>query len=201
MIFARRPLPWRLLAVYLSSLHGRSEKAPPWFWHGDTSRPCQNQGFRSSGRRQRPPGYTHVWRSLLLARDGQPHPPPLPGDDITSKPQRPTYPISWATTSVGDPSSPPSSRALTNLFGLAGEPRVAPGQLPPNNQSKFARWPWNGVSGVCTFPRSTEGVTRRLSGCAWRHPISMHTSNLRCSRNRLDGLQVHTGSAAAAPAT
>ena len=74
-------------------------------------------------------------------------------------------------------------------------------ERPPNYQSSFCRWPWNGASGVCTFPRSTEGVTRRLSGCAWRHPISMHTSNLRCSRNRLDGLQVHSGSADAAPGT
>ena len=61
----------------------------------------------------------------------------------------PTYSTSWASTSVGDPSSPPSSRALTNLFGLAGEPG-APRQ--PDRAAACGRAGIWGVSGSDLMP-------------------------------------------------
>ena len=107
--------------------------------------------------------------SRLLARDGQPQPAPLLGDYITSKPPWATYSTSWATTSVGDPSSPPSSRALTNLFGLAGEPG-APRQ--PDRAAACGRAGFGGLSGSglmpclpCVLPRPGTFCRMPVCGC------------------------------------
>ena len=81
----------------------------------------------------------------------------------------PTYSTSWATTSVGDPSSPPSSRALTNLFGLAGEPG-APRQ--PDRAAACGRAGFGGLSGSglmpclhCVVPRPGTFCRMPVCGC------------------------------------
>ena len=88
--------------------------------------------------------------SVLLPRDGQPHPAPLLVDDITSKPPWPTYSTSWATTSVGSSSSTPSARAVINLSVPAeelGAPRWA--RLP----AACGRPGYLGLSGSGLMPR------------------------------------------------
>ena len=125
--------------------------------HGDTPSPCTRQISGAAEIVLTVCRYTPVRRPLLLPRDGKPHPPPLFVVRRSSKPPWATYSTSWATTSVGDPSSPPSSRALTNLFGLAGEPG-APRQ--PDRAAACGRAGIWGVSGSglmscmpCVLPR------------------------------------------------
>ena len=125
--------------------------------HGDTPSPCTRQISGAAEIVLTVCRYTPVRRPLLLPRDGKPHPPPLFVVRRSSKPPWATYSTSWATTSVGDPSSPPSSRALTNLFGLAGEPG-APRQ--PDRAAACRRAGIWGVSGSglmscmpCVLPR------------------------------------------------
>ena len=134
-------------------------------------------------------------RSLLLTRDGQPDPPPQSVDRIMSEQPWPTYSTSWASTSVGDPSSPPSSRALTNLFGLAGEPG-APRQ--PDRAAACGRAGIWGVSGSglmscmpCVLPRPGTRCIMLVCvgadvvcGCLWVSSDGVFAVPVVCDRTR-----------------
>ena len=61
-------------------------------------------------------------------RHDQHGPAPLGRDGVTSPSRMLTSSTTWAASTVGSPSSPRSSRAVTNLFGrleAAGAPRLA----------------------------------------------------------------------------
>ena len=91
-----------------------------------------------------------VRRALLLARDGQPHPPPLFVVRRSSKPPWATYSTSWASTAVGSSPSTPSSQSVTNLSVPAKEPQAPrKADLPP----ACGRAGIFGVSGSGLMPR------------------------------------------------
>ena len=107
--------------------------------------------------------------SVLLPRDGQPHPAPLLVDDITSKPPWPTYSTSWATTSVGSSSSTPSARAVINL-SVPAEELGAPRQA--EQPAACGRAEIRGVSGSglmscmhCVVPRPGTFCSMPVCGC------------------------------------
>ena len=89
---------------------------------GDTSSPCTRQSSGAAEIVLTVCRCTAVRRSLLLPRDGKPHPPPLLVVRRSSKPPWPTYSTSWASPAVGSSSWTPSSRAVTNLTVPAEEP-------------------------------------------------------------------------------
>jgi hypothetical protein len=106
---------------------------------------------------------THCGRPALLPRDGQPHPPPLFVVRRSSKPPWATYSTSWASPAVGSSSSSPSSRAVTILSALAGEPR-APRQA--DQPAACGRAGIFGLSGSWLMPRVPCVLPRPASRCS-----------------------------------
>ena len=97
--------------------------------------------------------------SAELQRHDHHDPPPKGRDEGTSPTRRPTSSTTWATSTLGRPSSTRSSRVLTMLFGrleAPGAPRWADWAVGER------RWSERGVSGC-----AASGPTHFTVPCSW----------------------------------
>ena len=111
--------------------------------------PCRRQGADLSGAAVGPHRYKAICAQRQPPRHDQDGPAPLGRDGVTSPSRMPTSSTTWATSTVGRPSSTRSSRAVTNLFGrlvAPGAPRWADWAVGERRWSERAVSSW-AVSG------------------------------------------------------
>ena len=125
---------------------------------------CRRQGADLSGAAIGPHGYKGIRRSAKPPRHDQHGPAPMGRDGVTSPSRMPTSSTTWATSTLGRPSSTRSSRVLTMLFGrleAPGAPRWADWAVGER------RWAERGVSGC-----AASGPTHFAASYSWeRVPV------------------------------